>query len=132
MTRGSETAEGFRQGNAHSQPGGHESRISSWTNAGDEYVDEVRYSVGEFVDRHPITSLLASFGVGVGLGVLAVAIFGREEESYWEKAKKLSGHSLEDLSSGLRKLPSMEDLSSGLRRLPSKVAEYLPESLSMR
>jgi hypothetical protein len=108
------------EGNSHSSRTGHGSRIAGWADTdGEESAQGAeQHFLDELVSRHPITALAAVFGVGVGLGVLAVAIFGRQEErNPWTSRIPTS---------------SLRELSSGLRRLPEKVAEYVPEALSWR
>jgi hypothetical protein len=94
-------------------------RFTSWlepSDVDDEQVDEL-YSYARVVARYPVTSLVASFSVGFGLGVLAVAVLPRNEESWLER----------------QRFPrSLHDLSSSLRRIPSMVAEHLPEAPGRR
>ncbi len=121
MADASEKTEEKRTGNSHSHTMTHESRLPDWggpqEEASVENEGEGGYSFADFVDRHPVKALVAGFGLGVGLGVLAVAIFKREEKHSW---------------SSRFSTPSFQELSSGIRKLPEKVADYIPESLSWR
>ena len=71
----------------------------------------------QIVTRHPLASLMVGFGLGFGLGVLAIAVFRPDEENWLER------HGLPG---------SLHDLSSNLRRVPGMLAEHLPESLTRR
>jgi hypothetical protein len=71
----------------------------------------------QVVARYPLTTLVASFSVGFGLGVLATAVFTREDRGWWER------HNLTE---------SLHDVSSGLRRIPAMIAQHLPDSLARR
>ena len=68
--------------------------------------------------RNPLTTLVASFSVGFGLGILATAILSPREPKGW-----LERHHLPD---------SLEEVSSGIRRIPSMIAHQLPDSLTRR
>jgi len=119
MADAREKATEQRAGNSHSHAITHESRFPTWGGAQEEASSEgeAGYSLAEFVDRHPIKSMVAGFGIGVGLGVLAVAILKREEKHTW--ASRFS-------------TPSLHELSSGIRKLPEEAAEYMTESRSWR
>ena len=71
----------------------------------------------QVIARHPLATLVASFSAGFGLGVLATAIFTREDRGWWER------HNLPE---------SLHDVSSGLRRIPAMIAQHLPDSLARR
>ena len=82
--------------------------------------EELEYRGGDLlgyaqvVARHPLATLVTSFSVGFGLGVLAVAAFTREDERWYERYH----------------LPeSAHDVSSRLRRIPGMIAQHLPDSL---
>jgi len=68
--------------------------------------------LAHLVARYPLTSLVAGFGVGFSLGILAIAMLPREDRGWMER-------------NHLRK--SLHDLSSSLARLPSSLAQHLPE-----
>jgi len=71
----------------------------------------------QVVSRYPLTSLVASFSVGFGLGVLATAIFPRAPKGWLER------HHLPD---------SREEISAGIRRIPERIAQHLPGSFYPR
>ena len=63
------------------------------------------------VAHHPVLCLVAGFGVGVGIGVLGVAVFG--------PARK--GHSFDPRG-------RLHQFSEALRELPAMITDHLPES----
>ena len=69
------------------------------------------------IARYPLAALVATFSAGFGLGILATAIFAREDRGWWKR------HNLPE---------SLPDVSSGLRRIPGLIAEHLPDSLARR
>lgn len=71
----------------------------------------------QVVARYPLATLVASFSAGFGLGVLATAVFSREDRGWSEH------HNLPE---------SLHHVSSGLRRIPAMIAQHLPESLARR
>lgn len=75
------------------------------------------HAIGQIVAKYPLVSLVAGFGVGFGLGVLATAIFTRDDRSWMQR-------------NHLRE--SLHDLSSSLAQLPRTLAEHLPDSLMRR
>jgi len=113
---GERTAE-HGEGNSHSSETEPESRLGEWRGAIEESARGSLQTLSEFVAEHPVTSLVVGFGAGVGLGVLAVAVLGRREETWWERHRPSA---------------SLHGLSEGIRKLPEKVAEYIPESLPWR
>ncbi len=69
----------------------------------------------QVVARYPLATLVASLSAGFGLGILATAVFTRENKAWWER------HNLPE---------SFYDVSSGLRRIPGMIAQHLPDSLA--
>ncbi len=91
---------------------------------GSDQRDSLRQSGGgnllenaQVVARYPLATLVASFSAGFGLGVLATAVFTRQETTWWER------HDLPE---------SPHDVSSGIRRIPAMIARHLPDSLARR
>lgn len=74
--------------------------------------------LAQFSARHPVTAVVGSFGIGLGLGVLLTAIFSQKKDESW-----LERHHLPN---------SMHDLTASLKRLPSRIAQQLPDSLMNR
>ena len=83
---------------------------SSFESRGDDLL-----GFAHLAARHPVTTLLASFSVGFGLGVLVTAIVPREDRGWW--ARRHFPHSL-------------RDLRDGLGRIPDQIARHLPDSFA--
>lgn len=90
---------------------------ANWREQDEQMLEGQMDSASRFVSEHPIAAMVAGFGAGVGFGLLAVALFRPERESRW----------YERLAP-----PSLDELSSGLKKLPEKAARYLPEAMSWR
>ncbi|HEV3164907.1 MAG TPA: hypothetical protein VGZ22_12835 [Isosphaeraceae bacterium] len=83
-----------------------------------EAVGEKYRRAGEMVAHNPTQSVLVSFGLGFGLGVLLTVALSSREESWYE-----------------RHLPdSLHDFPESLRRLPERISEaiarHIPRSMS--
>lgn len=90
---------------------------SGRSRSGDRMESEREDLLGtaQIVARHPLTALVASFSVGFGLGILATAIFRREEKGW----------------AGDYYVPtSLRDVASSLRQVPDRIARHLPDSLT--
>jgi hypothetical protein len=82
-----------------------------------EYDDYMRGFM-QMVAQYPLASLVAGFGAGFGLGVLASAVWARGREEEWMQGNRLR--------------QSLHDISSTLARLPHTIAEQLPSSVMRR
>ncbi|MBY0395776.1 MAG: hypothetical protein K2X91_04800 [Thermoleophilia bacterium] len=88
-----------RDNGAHrASPEAQNDRFSRWgeTAEADQGGGNEPPSWRRFVSHYPTTTLVASFGVGMGLGVLAVAVFGatRRRETFWERPLHQIGDTL--------------------------------------
>ncbi len=71
----------------------------------------------QMIARHPVATLAVSFGVGFGLGVLAVGLFRRDEESWMTRASRTT-------------LPhSLSSLTTKLEHLRDRISDHVPDSI---
>jgi hypothetical protein len=85
---------------------------------------EEMHNLENVVARYPVVSVVAGFGVGFGLGVLATIILcgERRSSSGW-----LARHHLPGSMSG-----SWDQVSSSLKRVPGMIAEHMPSGFGSR
>jgi hypothetical protein len=85
---------------------------------------EEMHNLENTVVRHPVVAVVAGFGVGFGLGVLATLVMcgERRSSSNWLSRHPLSG-SVTD---------SWNQMSSGLKRVPGMIADHLPSGFGSR
>ena len=103
--------------NPKDSPASRLSHQASQGGRGPELRGEGLLEYERVIARYPLAALVATFSAGFGLGILATAIFAREDRGWWDR------HNLPE---------SLPDVSSGLRRIPGLIAEHLPDSLARR
>ncbi len=104
-----------------------EAPTAAWGRGADlvERGREGMHSMEDMVARHPVTAVVAGFGVGFGLGVLATLVLCGERRS--STSSWLARHHLPESMSG-----SWDQVSSSLKRVPGMIAEHLPTGFGSR
>jgi hypothetical protein len=96
-----------------------------------------RRRVEQVVEHNPGSSILISFGVGLGLGLIATTLLARPEEESWlemtqRKARESWRHSRDSIhwaEEQARHVPdAFHHLSETIRGLPEALARHLPST----
>jgi hypothetical protein len=104
-------------GRGHEEPGDLGQRVREGYETARETVAH-RYRRAEgMVARNPTPSVLISFGMGFGLGMLLVMALNQREESTWSEWSHRLGDSL-------RHMPDR------LRHVPESIARHMPEPIA--
>jgi hypothetical protein len=98
-----------------------------YESARDEMGRRYRRAEG-MMARNPTPSILISFGIGFGLGLVVTSLLAEGERETWaerhvpDRLRRLPG-SLQD---------TLEQLSDSVRNLPEAIARHVPSTLTRR
>jgi hypothetical protein len=97
----------------------------------DDGGSEEPIGIAQFVSQRPVTTLVAAFGVGFGVGVLAAAILGPEPR---RRRGPSWAEPLQGFAGTLQKLPGQvaDRIPDALQKLPGQVADRIPDVLKWR
>jgi hypothetical protein len=104
-----------RPGSSHSEGAvGFEERGPSQAGESMNEIDrEDGGRIDQMIARNPMSSILTSFGLGLGFGLMVTLLISRRREESWLE----------------RTLPeSMQHLPARLKRVPESLASYAPAS----
>jgi ElaB/YqjD/DUF883 family membrane-anchored ribosome-binding protein len=83
------------------------------------------------VSEHPATSLMVSFGIGFGLGLIVTAMLSQSEESWGDWADRQTRGTRDHANEALRRLPdAFHSLADSIRAMPAAFAERMPSGFS--
>jgi hypothetical protein len=105
-----------REGRFPEDSGGREDQGSEEPTAG---YSDVAGRMGAYVERNTARTVLASFGLGFGLGLFVTLLFTRRESNWFER---YAPEALQDLPETLGQLPER------LKHVPESFASYVPSS----